>query len=534
MTDLSQLSAAEKRALLTRLRAEKAALGGPKLAPVSFAQRRFWLLERMLSTPGAYNMPIAVEIDGEVSADALRRALDRLVARHEALRTTIVEVDGTPMQKIAATGQCPLDIAEHPDAEQAQSALTEHAWAAFDLAKRPPIRALLIQRAPACYWLQIVLHHAMGDAWSLNILMGELTQAYAAEIGGVPFDPAPIGTSYADFAIRQAAEKAQGRLAGGLAYWEQQLSAPPVLSLPSDIPRPVVQQMAADTVPITLTQAETDAVKHLAERTGATLFMVLMAIYQMALMRISGQTDLIVGAPSAGRDAAGLEQTIGCFVNTIAVRTRADDDPVMTDWIARVRDRVLDALAHQNVPFEEIVDQVVKTRDPARPTLVQAMLTLPNIAQHDARAALPVRAISANAPTTRFDLECHLREGPAGLEGEIYYPKATFSAAEITRLRDLLTALLRAAPSALHERLSRIAPPTLPTQSYGQRNPQPDVSLIVHLTPGDEIALEQGDQRLTRTDLQGRVEALSRCLVGMGVCVGGYVGVLTSGGFGFV
>ncbi|MFG2797026.1 amino acid adenylation domain-containing protein [Streptomyces pseudovenezuelae] len=432
----------------------------PDPLPVSYAQRRLWFLHRLEERDGAYNIPVALRLTGALDEDALRRALHDVVIRHESLRTVFAEVDGEPVQRILdARDVRPelgvVDVGE--DADALERAVAEEAAQGFDLGTRLPLRATLLRLSPTEHVLLVVLHHIAADGWSMDPLARDIGAAYAARHAGRAPQFAPLPVQYADYAVWQrtvlgSETDPDSRISGQLAHWRERLADLPAgTELPTDRPRPPEFSYRGAEVPLRLpAQLHSDLVG-LAQEHGATLFMVLHAALAALLTRLGAGTDIPLGTPVAGRVDAQLDDLVGFFVNTLVLRTRTDGDPAFGDLLRRVAEQDLEAYAHQDVPFERLVEVLAPPRSLARHPLFQVMLALQPAT--GAATGLPgLRTAAQRIPqrTVKFDLDLQLREvrspdgAPCGVEGGIVYSTDLFDEATVVALGDRLVRFLRA------------------------------------------------------------------------------------------
>jgi amino acid adenylation domain-containing protein/non-ribosomal peptide synthase protein (TIGR01720 family) len=425
--------------------------------PLSFAQRRLWTLDRM--TGGAnpfYNIPGALDLRGELDRDALERALAALGERHAPLRARFREVEGTPRMEIAPE---PLsltvhDLGDRPAAERegaAQALCEAAAQRPFDLARERPVRAELIRLDPTRHLLLLNTHHIVSDGWSMALLVREISTLYAAFREGRPDPLPPLPVDYGDFALWQRGWLEGERLERQVGYWREALAgAPQVLALPADRTRPKEASYRGSAVPIALPAELSARVRRFAEAEGATPFMVLMSVYQLLLGRLSGQDDLLVGTPIANRRARELEDLIGFFANTLALRGRWQAGESFRSYLARGRDQALEAYRHQDLPFEVLVERLNPERALDRMPLVQATFALQNAPQRDFELpGLEVAVRPLDYGAVRFDLELHLWDKPGQpFQGSWIYATDLFDRATVERWSRCFATLLEAAISA--------------------------------------------------------------------------------------
>ncbi|WAS89436.1 non-ribosomal peptide synthase/polyketide synthase [Corallococcus sp. NCRR] len=421
--------------------------------PLSFAQQRLWFIDQLEPGSALYNMPTALRLTGTVDVPALQQAFDALVERHEALRTTFESHDGEPRQHVhpAPTGVLSVvDLTGLPDDLREAEAIrlaSEDALTPFDLATGPLVRLTLLKLGEAEHVLLLCMHHAIGDGWSMSILVREVTALYEAFRQGQPSPLAPLPVQYPDFAVWQRCWLQGEVLDAQLAWWTQQLAgAPQALALPTDKPRPPQRSARGATFPVRLSQPLSEAVEALAQAEGATPFMVLLAAFQTLLHRYSGQEDLLVGTSIAGRRHAETEGLIGFFVNTLVLRARFDGRPSFRTLLAQVRATTLGAYEHQDIPFERLVEAVQPARDLSRTPLIQALFALQNMPDAEVRLPeLTLRPVEVDLPTTKFDLDLALSRTEQGFEGTLSYATDLFEPATARRLSEHLVQLLEGA-----------------------------------------------------------------------------------------
>lgn len=351
--------------------------------PASFAQKRLWFLDQW--EPGVYHITMAVRLTGQLDRTALEQALQEMVRRHEVLRTAFKMVDENLLQVIAP--QMPfaltiVDLQKFPEdvrRVKLRRLVREDIQRPFDLRQGPLLRATLLQLGEQEHALLLTMHHIISDAWSMEVFFYELKTLYAAYVFGQPSPLPELTLQYADYAIWQQ-EWLQGEvLEEQMSYWKQQLANLPMLQLPLDHPRPAVQTFRGAAQILILPQSLTEQLKALSRREGVTLFMTLLAAYQTLLFRYTDQDDIVVGIPIAGRTDSKLEQLIGCFINTLALRTDLSGNPTFRELLARVREMTLGAYEHQDIPFEKLVEELQPERDLSRNPLTQVMFALQNV-----------------------------------------------------------------------------------------------------------------------------------------------------------
>ncbi len=420
--------------------------------PLSFSQRRLWFLDRLVPGNAFYNIPAGVRMQGPVDLRALAAALREVGRRHESLRTTFAEALGQPYPVFAAVPRIPLpwiDLRGLPPAavEREIGRLTAgEAQRPFDLAAGPLWRALaLLCGAEDTVLLQTV-HHIVSDGWSMGVLYRELGVLYEAFAAGRPSPLTELPIQYADFACWQDAALAGEMRQTHLAYWRRQLEGLPVLELPTDRPRPRFETFRGAVATAALDQALVLALKQLAQGAEATLFMVLLAAFKVLLSRYSGQLDVVAGSAAAARDRPELEGLIGFFLNMLVLRTDLGGGPGFQAVVERVRRVTLDAYAHQDLPFEILVDELHPERDPGRNPLCQVLLMYQNypVAERGL-AGYSLRLMKADSGTAKFDLVLFVDDLDPGLQAKFEYNTDLFDAATARRLLRHLETLLAAA-----------------------------------------------------------------------------------------
>ncbi len=442
--------------------------------PLSFAQERLWFLEQLDPGSPAYNIPFAVRIEGQLDIAALQGSLNEIVRRHENLRTTFATVEGKPVQIIAPRLQLELtlhDLSELPAAEREAEAhrLALHEGnQPFDFAHGPLIRTQLLRLAADEHVFLLTIHHIVFDGWSIGVFLKEMIAFYDAfthdQAAALPEPP----IQYADFAIWQR-QWLQGEvLQQQIAYWKQQLRGPlPILQLPTDRPRPPVQTHRGKHLFTRYPRALADALLALAQREGATLFMVTLAAFQALLARYSGQDDIVVGSPIANRDFVELEGLMGFFVNTLPLRSNLAGDPSFRELIRRVRDMTLEAYAHQNIPFEHLVDEVRPERSLSHTPLFQVMFILQNMPLPAyERDDVRISFLKIDSGAAKFDLMLALTETPESLNVALEYNTDLFEEATVRRLLDHFRLVLEGVVANPDQQISRL--PLLAAQERQQ------------------------------------------------------------------
>jgi amino acid adenylation domain-containing protein len=515
--------------------------GGP--LPLSFAQQRLWFLDRLEPGSAVYNIHDALRLAGPLQPGLLRRALGEIVRRHESLRTTFTWLDGAPVQRIGqprpATSPV-LDLtALAAGARQAEAdrLARQEAHRPFDLERGPLLRSALLRLASEEWLLLLTMHHIVGDGWSSAILAGELQTLYEAFARGRPSPLPELPLQYADFALWQRSWLAGELLERELAYWRVALAgAPPVLELPTDRPRPPVQSFRGGRRQLAVAPGVWRALAELARRDGATSYMALLAAFQVLLGRYAHQRDFCLGTAVAGRRRTETEALIGFFVNTLVVRVDLSGEPSFQELLARTRERVLDAFAHQDVPFELIVDDLGVQRDLGRSPIFQVLLVLQS-ALALRLPGLEVTPVPVAGRTAKFDLTLGLVEEGGGVRGSLEYAADLFTASTAQRLAGHFVALLGEIAAGPGRPVSTLplSPPAERWQLLAEWNDtggrpatagRSDELFAAQAARGpDSVALIWGDRRLSYGELDRRANRLAHRLRHLGVGAESVVGV---------
>ncbi|WP_420811521.1 amino acid adenylation domain-containing protein [Myxococcus stipitatus] len=424
--------------------------------PLSFAQQRLWFLDQLLPGSATYNMPTFVRLDGSLDIAALQRGFDELVRRHESLRTTFIELDGQPFQQIAPEGQLPVTrvnlrgIDEEASHSEVQRLLREEYQRPFNLSTGPLIRTMLLELSDTEHVLALNMHHIVSDGWSMGVLIREVAALYDAFSKEKPSPLAPLAIQYADYSAWQR-DWLQGEvLDSQLAYWRNQLASAPNLALPIDKPRPPVQTFNGASTSVSISGPVAKRLKALCRSEGATPFMALLATWQLLLARHSGQDDIVVGSPIAGRHRAELESLIGFFVNTLVFRARIAPHESFLGLLRQVKEFALNAYAHQDIPFERLVEELHPARDLSRSPLFQVIFALqntPESAIQKTDLTLSPVGVGGVVATAKFELTLNLTETPDGISGSLGYNTDLFEQATIERMARHFEVLVEAITS---------------------------------------------------------------------------------------
>ena len=418
--------------------------------PLSFAQQRLWFLSQLETEEAAYNMPSALSLEGELDEDALVRSIHEIVQRHETLRMCFPTIDGQPSVTILESDfhfdTVSLENLEDDKQQEEFRRLTnEEFWHTFDLSTGPLFRASLLRLKPDSHILLANMHHIISDGWSIAVLVGELTQLYHAFSNGQPSPLPDLEVQYVDFAHWQRQWLTGDVLEKQSRYWKQQLSgAPALLELPTDNPRPPIQTFDGDVLHLFLEEDTTQALTAVSRETGSTLFMTLLSAFGVLMSRYSGQTDIVMGSPIANRTSRQVEPLIGFFVNTLVFRLDLEDNPGFRELLGQTRKTALDAYAHQDLPFEQLVEELHPVRSLSYSPLFQVMFALQNAPVETLElpglklAPVPKENVIAN-----FDLSLFMEEAGGGLAASFEYNSQLFERETIQRMSDHFQTLLK-------------------------------------------------------------------------------------------
>ena len=431
--------------------------------PLSFPQQRLWFIEQLEHGRSVYLVPMVLRLEGELDVAVLRQGVSEVVRRHEVLRTTYHMVAGEPFQRIATASPVPVDLVdlsgldEMRVTEESRRLQRAEAQRAFDLSRGPLLRVALVRLAPASHLLLCTFHHIVSDAWSVAIFTRELAALYDAYSSGRPCSLPELSIQYADYAAWQRRTLSGDFLEAEIGHWKQRLAgAPPVLEIPTDRPRPEVLRFHGARQHFHLAAELSGAVRALGRKEGATPFMILLAGFKALLARYTGNPDVSVGTPVAGRNHIEIENLIGFFANTLVLRTLVASEISFRDLLARVREVVIDAHTHQEVPFEKLVEELEPRRSLSHSPLVQVVFTLQELPSTAAFSTLKVQPFIGGSETAKFDLTLALAEGPNGLSGTLEYDTDLFDPATITRMLAHWERLFSAAYAEPAQRLSTL------------------------------------------------------------------------------
>ncbi|MBT0964208.1 non-ribosomal peptide synthetase, partial [Denitromonas iodatirespirans] len=512
--------------------------------PLSLTQQRMWFLTRMDGASEAYHIGGGVLLSGALDIDVLRRALSRIVARHETLRTRYQVVGDEAVQIIDPEGD--IDI-EHVDLRSRADAATQLEQLSASVNERPfvlesewPIRVLLVQLSDDEHILQVTLHHIAGDGWSIGLLLDELSRLYGAFSVGQPDPLEPMTIQYADYSLWQRKWLKAGESARQANFWKKTLSGvPTLLELPTDRPRPARQDYRGGYIPLSLDHEFSAQIDRFSQKHGVTVFMTLLASWAAVLGRLSGETDIVIGSPVAGRNRVEVERLIGFFVNTLALRIDLNGAPSVESLLAQTKRQVLDAQAHQDLPFEQVVEVIKPERSTAHPPLFQIMFAWQNMPEGDLDLPeLQLSYIDVPHTTAQFDLTLTLGPVDNRIAGGIDYAIALYDRETVDRFTAHWLCLLRSMIAAPGEtalsRLAILSEREFQDQIYARNATQkayPATRCIHHLFEerisggSDSIAVTDGMAQLSYRSLNARANRLANYLIDLGVAPGQRVGL---------
>jgi len=517
----------------------------PELLPLSFAQQRLWFLEQLESAGDAYHIPVIFRIRGRLDVPALERVIDEIVRRHESLRTTFHVVSGEAVQVISSPRHLPLplinlsDLPEERREAEAVLLSTEQVQLKFDLTTGPLVRARLLRLSEEEHVLQITLHHLIADGWSVGVLARETRALYEAFTHDKPSPLPDLAAQYADFALWQREWLKGDLLESQVAYWREQLGgALTAIELPTDHVRPPAQSFHGARIDFEFSSSLVAALHKLSRREGATIFMTLLTAYSILLSRYADQEDVVVGTPIANRHQRELEEMIGFFVNTLALRVNVQPELTFRDLLRNVRETTLNAYANQDVPFERLVEELQPPRELNRNPIFQVMLGVENTPHRKLNLpGIEIGIQEFGTNSTRFDLECYLREDEDKLLGYSVYNTDLFERQTVEKMLQHFQRLLELAvedPKQQIRELRLLTPAEDHQQLVEWNNTRADYprDKCVHelfaeqvaRTPAN-IAVEFGDQRVSYSELNRRAGEVAVRLQKVGVGPNSIVGI---------
>jgi len=505
-------------------------------SPLSFSQKPLWFFDRLNQGSPVYNEAIAIRLQGKLILPALERALSEIVRRHEAVRTTFTSVGGVPMQVIrqAYAVSLPLDDLSHMSESEreveAERRMASEGQRPFDLENGPLMRARLLRLSKDDHVLVVTMHHIITDGGSVVVLAREIGALYQAIASDEPSPLPELDIQYIDYAEWQRSYLVGKVLESQLGYWKRRLAgSPPVLELPTDRPRPARQSFNGARLSLTLGPELSQSLQEMSQEQGVTLFMASFAVFQTLLHRYTGQTDIVVGSPVANRTAPEIERMIGFFVNPLVLRTDLSGNPSFREALGRVRETTLGAYAHQDLPFERLIEELQPERDLSYMPLVQVVFVLLNAPPASELGGLNLSVTDIELGVARVDLHCSLVKTAQGLKARIDYNTDLFDEWRIRRMSEHFRALIEAVTANPEKRIDEIdllnererRQILVEWNETEKAYPQ---ALLVHVmfakqaerTP-DRIALIVEGQRLSYGELNGRANQLAHYLQGLGV-----------------
>lgn len=508
---------------------------------LSYAQERQWFLWQLDPQSAAYHIPSALRLKGCLDLAALQKSFEHLIARHESLRTRFRQVGEDVQQEVQADCRVVL-VPETIDESQLQTRVERAIEQPFDLEQGPLLRMTLLRLAEQDHVLVLVQHHIISDGGSMQVMVADVVQAYTAYSQGREFELPTLPIQYADYAIWQRSWMEAGEKERQLAYWRDLLGGDqPVLELPLDRPRPAVQSYRGASLDLSLNGQLAAGVRALSQREGATSFMVLLASFQVLLHRYSGQRDIRVGVPTANRNRVETQRLVGFFVNTQVLKAELDEQTTVLALLRQTRHRVLEAQAHQDLPFEQLVEALRPERSLSYSPLFQVMFNHQNrgagSASEPTGSGLVLEGLDWESRTAQFDLSLNVAEDASGIQASFGYATDLFEAATVERMahhwQRLLHAMI-ATPDALVERLPMLEADERRQMVVDWNATATDYPLeaAVHqrfeahvaLTP-DACALVFGAQQLNYAALNARANRLAHALIERGVGPDSLVGV---------
>jgi non-ribosomal peptide synthetase component F len=519
--------------------------------PLSFAQQRLWFIEQLDPGNAVYNIPGGVKLEGELDLGILERVINEIIRRHEVLRTRIEVEAGEPVQVIDEWGPQRLEVEDltglprEEREDEARRISRSEIGTGFDLSRGPLLRVRVLKLDEDQHVLLYTMHHIVSDGWSIGVLIREVSTLYEAFSQGRPSPLPELELQYADYAVWQR-ERLQGEeLERQIEYWRRQLTGVPVLDLPTDRPRPAVQSFEGAIEEIMLSAEVVQGLRELSRQGNTTLYMVLLAAFQVLLWRYSGQEKIVVGSPIANRNQAEIEGMIGFFVNTLVLCTDLSGDPSFRELMGRVRDVTLGAYTHQDVPFEKLVEVLHPERDLSRQPLCQVFFNMENNPGSAAKlSGIRMEGFAKYDVLSKFDLTLYLTERDDTARIAIVYNTGIFDQARIVEMLEQFASLLAQIVSAPNKSIDSYSliversghPLPDPSQSLSEPRYEPITEIILSLANRmpEQHAISDGNRVLTYKELSKRAGELARILVDEGVQPGDVVGVVGPPSFGLI
>jgi amino acid adenylation domain-containing protein len=525
----------------------------PKRAPLSFAQQRLWFLDQLQPNSPMYNMPTPVRVRGPLDLGAFERSVNATVARHEMLRTRFIALEGEAVQEIMPPRPLKIDVVDlreipsHQRETELNTRVRETARQPFDISKDLLVRVTLFQLAPEDHAIMINMHHIASDAWSFGVFFEELKAFYDHFTKGDALKLAELPIQYGDFSTWQRATLSSNALREQADYWRKKLAgAPELLELPTDHPRPAVQTFRGAHELLPLPAGLVGELRKLAQQNRATLFMLLLAAFKTLLHRYCGQQELLIGSPIAGRTQIETEALIGFFINTLVLRTDFSGDPTFLEVLDRVRTTTLEAYAHQEMPFDKLVEELHPERTSSYSPLIQAMFVLQNAPAPALNlGAATLEYIDVDTSTSKFDIVLSMEEAKGTLVADLEYNADLFEPATVKRLLQSFIVLLGGIVASPRQRVSELPVMTQAEHelivSWNETEREyPREASVAELferaaakTP-DAIAVIDGATEYTYGELNARANQLARHLQKLGVRTGTPVAVYLERGLSMI
>ena len=554
---LASLSPEQREALLKQLQKKKNQGAEPRKdaiqvyprdnqhLPMSYAQQRLWFIDQLQSGSASYNISAALRLKGSLDVEALRMSFDEIVRRHEILRTTFITEDGQGRQvinvhqrwELATISLEPLSREEQEEVIRARFKGDAHT--SFDLINGPLLRTRLIRLSSTEHVMIVSMHHIIADGWSMGVFIQEMALLYDAFTQDRPSPLQDLKIQYADYSLWQREWLSGERLERQLSYWKTRLDGVPVLEMPTDFPRPPMHSYQGANLHFRLDTETTRALNELAKKQGVTLFMVLFASLQVLLHRYSGQDDVCVGTPIAGRVRPELEHLIGCFVNTLAIRSDLAGNPTFTSMLKQVQQNLTGAYDHQDIPFERLVDELGVAREMSHTPLFQVMFVLQNATTTSALSlpGLNIELLPEESETSKFDITINMREEKGCLQGDFEYRTDLFADDTIQRMITHFQNMLKAVVAnpagciddfdylSAQERQLILVDWNNTRSDYERDSDILDIFQVQVTDYADRIAVQMGEEKLSYEQLDRQANHVALWLIEKGVKPGQRVGL---------
>ncbi len=506
--------------------------------PLSFAQQRLWMLQQFDGIGGTYNMPASLVLEGKLDYEFLNKSFNIIIDRHEILRTHFYSIDGRPVQKIESSINFKVEL-ENFTEDQIATVYKQEASKSFDLQQDALLRVRLLRISENKHVVVVIMHHIISDGWSIGIFVDELTRCYSAFIDGNKPDLTPLSIQYADYANWQNDWLKGRELDRQLGFWQNALSdLPPLLELPTDRPRPIVQSFNGRSIPIEISNDVLKKILLFCQNQGVTLYMFLLASVQLMLWRYSGQSDIAIGSPVANRARPELEKLLGCFVNTIVLRSKVTPEQQFLQHLQAVKNVTLNAYSNQDIPFEQVVERLNVQRNTSHSPLFQVMLVLQNMPKKALKLGnVQISSLPFESSVSRFDMTFNFNEEMRGLSGNIEFNSDLFDSKTVQcmleYLQGLFQKILSKPTSSLEDIccLSQASEQQLLQELKGKETeyrklnsiPQ-EIEKIAMLRPND-TALRWHEEVISYQELVNKANIAAQELINNGVGSGDIVGI---------